>query len=95
MRIAIRVPQVTVPPSGCQGRRVVDRVYVLGDNVKYIDYDKRNGSRISIHYVDGTSEDLYRDTKPENIHRVYDSIVTIIKNTGELIEMEGDEHESV
>lgn len=52
----------------------VDRTFIIGPNVKYIEYDDQE-RRISIAYMNGTYMDLYDDENFVGIKHTYKNIV--------------------
>lgn len=63
-----------------------DRTYVLGDNVKYIEYDKDNKNGcILIHYVNDTCDELSHKEEGET-HKLYEKIIDVLKESGTFID---------
>lgn len=95
-RIVVRVPQLYVSSKPHVVRSftsdphvtIVDRTYILGENVKFIEYDRHNKGRLLIHYNNDTWEEVYNDTNQVATKKVYDKIVDALKQNGSFIEYE-------
>lgn len=96
-KIVIRIPAVNVVNTPIfrrwQGNVAVhepvvyrDRTYVLGDNVKYIEYDKHpDRNSILIHYVNNTCDELSHSNGEETL-KLYERIIDALKDSGTFID---------
>lgn len=87
-------PQVSMIPASVFPQNidtkliVSDRTYILGDNVRYIDF--QNG-RLLIHYDNGLSEELYNNKHEGETKKIYDMIIDGLKQNSSYMEYHEDD----
>lgn len=85
----LRIPQLNVCKDKIYNKQtniLVDRTYFLGNNVKYIEYQKTNRGKLSIMYNDNTIEELYDTDNMISIKYTYDLILKNLKENNDIIE---------
>ena len=70
---------------------VSDRTYILGDNVRYIDYDHNNKGRLLIHYTNYATEELYNHKNTNETKKIYDMIIEALRQNETFIEYNEDQ----
>lgn len=87
-KVILRVPCV-------RRAKTIDRTFVLGDNVRFIDIDRANHKTLWIHYVGGAKEVLFYDSDIKHVETMYERIVDALKSTSTFIEHEADEYYNI
>ena len=94
-RVILRIPNLhaKMPTHAVKGNVgsepkivVSDRTYILGDNVKYIEYDNLNKGRLLIHYNNYATEELYNHKDKNETRKIYNMIIDALKDNGTFIE---------
>lgn len=87
-KIVVRIHNVQL------AKTKVDRTFILGENVRFIDYDRVNKGVLWIHYTDGKKEVMYNDQDCRHTKNIYDQIVQALQSTSTFIDYNVDESDS-